>query len=293
MKRKAYFTNKFLPYILLAPQLFVTLVFFILPSLAAFKMSFFREDAFGVSKNFVWFHNYIELLKDPSYLNALWVTLIFAVSVTVISMAGALYLAMSLNNVVKGNRTYKTLLIWPYAVAPAVAGLLMRFLFNPSVGVIADWLTSMGVHWNYYLNGPQALMLVIIAASWQQFSYNFVFFLAGLSAIPDSIYEAAALDGAGPWQRFYSIVFPLISPTTFYLFVVNIITACFGSFGIIHIVTHGGPAHWTDMLVYKVYNDGFMGLDLGGSATQSVMLMLIVSLLTIVQFYYIDRKVHY
>jgi sn-glycerol 3-phosphate transport system permease protein len=252
-----------------------------------------REDAFGLNTEFVWLENFGDLFRDPQYLNSLHVTAVFSISVAVSALAVALYLAVQADRVIHGATAYKTLLIWPYAVAPAVAGVLWLFLFNPNLGIIVYALNTLGYRWNHALDGEQAMVLVIISAAWKQISYNFLFFLAGMQAIPRSLIEAAAIDGAGPARRFWTIVFPLLTPTTFFLIVINVVYAFFDTFGIIHQVTEGGPAGATNILVYKVYRDGFLGLDLGGSAAQSVVLMVIVIALTIFQFRYIERKVHY
>ena len=293
MEKRVVFNNRVLPYLLLAPQIGVTLIFFIWPASQALLQSVLVEDAFGLSSRFVWFENFILLFEDPNYLRSVQVTAVFSVSVALLALAGALYLAAQADRVVRGAATYKTLLIWPYAVAPAVAGVLFLFLFNPSLGLFVHALRSLGYDWNHSLNGDQAMILVIIAAAWKEISYNFLFFLAGMQAIPRSLIEAAAIDGAKPARRFWTIIFPLLTPTTFFLLVINIVYAFFDTFGIIHQVTEGGPAGATNILVYKVYHDGFLGLDLGGSAAQSVVLMAIVITLTVIQFRYIERKVHY
>jgi sn-glycerol 3-phosphate transport system permease protein len=282
-----------LPYLLLTPQLMITLIFFILPALTALKLSLFKSDAFGISSHFVGLANFVELCHDASYINSLWVTCIFSFSVTILSLVSALLMALIVSGVTRGQLLYKTLLIWPYAVAPAVAGMLMRFLFNPAIGVMTNLFNHLGYQWNYMLHPGQAMFLVIFAAAWQQFSYNFIFFLAGIQTIPESFLEAAAIDGAGPIRRFFTIIFPLLSPTTFFLLSINLIYAFFNTFGIIQVITQGGPANMTDILVYKVYNDGFVGLDIGSSSAQSVLLMLIVIALTFLQFYFLERKVHY
>ncbi|WP_421938204.1 sn-glycerol-3-phosphate ABC transporter permease UgpA [Pelagibius sp.] len=278
---------------LVLPQLAITLVFFIWPASQALYQSVLLEDPFGLGSNFVWFENFEDLFADPAYLASFQTTIVFSLGVTALSMVAALVLAAMADRVVRGATGYKTLLIWPYAVAPAVAGILWWFMFNPSIGVLAYGLQQLGYDWNHYLNGGDAMILVIIAAAWKQVSYNFLFFLAGMQAIPKSLIEAAAIDGAGPVKRFWTIIFPLLSPTTFFLLVVNVVYAFFDTFGIIHATTSGGPAQATTILVFKVYNDGFVGLDLGGSAAQSVILMLIVIALTVVQFRYIERKVEY
>ncbi|MDJ0608702.1 MAG: sn-glycerol-3-phosphate ABC transporter permease UgpA [Kiloniellales bacterium] len=293
MEKRVVFGKSALPYLLVAPQIAITLIFFIWPASQALYQSVLREDAFGLSTEFVWFENFRDLFQDPTYLQSLQVTAVFSFSVAFLAMVSALYLAVQADRVIRGAMAYKTLLIWPYAVAPAVAGVLWLFLFNPNLGIIVYLLNQMGYGWNHALNGEQALFLVIVSAAWKQISYNFLFFLAGLQAIPKSLIEAAAIDGAGPARRFWTIVFPLLTPTTFFLIVINVVYAFFDTFGIIHQVTEGGPAGATNILVYKVFHDGFLGLDLGGSAAQSVVLMIIVIALTIVQFRYIERRVHY
>lgn len=293
MAQRPHFHQTFKAYALMAPQLLVTMIFFVWPALSALRQAFFRGDAFGLHHYFVWWDNFSDLFRDPTYMEAFKTTLVFSAIVTVLVMCSSLVVALALQRVVRGRKCYKTLLILPYAVAPAVAGMLWRFLFDPAIGIVSTFLEHMGYTWNYLLHAKQALGLVIISAAWQQFSYNLLFFFAGLQAIPRSLLEAAALDGAGPWQRFHSIILPLLSPTTFFLLVINVIYAFFDTFGIIQVVTRGGPDNATNILVHKVYNDGFVGLDLGGSAAQSVLLMSIVIGLTVLQFRYIERKVHY
>ncbi len=293
MIKRVTFRHKWLPYLLLAPQLAITLIFFIWPAAQALWQSLLVEDAFGLSTKFVWFENFEALIGDPLYLESFVNTFIFSISVAAVSMGAALLLAVMADRIIKGATVYKTLLIWPYAVAPAVAGVLWFFMFNPVVGINAYVLRVLGYEWNHYLDGGDAMILVVIAASWKQVSYNFLFFLAGLQAIPRSLIEAAAIDGASPMKRFWTIIFPLLSPTTFFLLVVNVVYAFFDTFGIIHATTEGGPAGATQILVYKVFSDGFVGLDLGISAAQSVVLMAIVISLTVVQFRYIERKVEY
>jgi sn-glycerol 3-phosphate transport system permease protein len=291
--KRVTFRGVLLPLLLLAPQLAITLVFFIWPASRALWQSLLQEDPFGLRTSFVWLDNFARVLSDPGYLHSLQVTLVFSVAVTVSGLAIALLLAVMADRVIKGAGAYKTVLIWPYAVAPAIAGVLWLFMFNPTIGILAYLLKSVGIGWNHQLNGGQAMVLVVVAATWKQISYNFLFFLAGLQAIPKSLIEAAAIDCAGPWRRFWTIVFPLLSPTTFFLVVVNLVYAFFDTFGIIHAVTGGGPARATEILVYKVYRDGFIALDLGGSAAQSVILMMIVITLTALQFVYVERRVQY
>ncbi len=293
MEKRVVFRSRVLPYVLVAPQIAVTLIFFIWPASQALYQSVLIEDPFGLSATFVWADNFAELIVDPQYLQSIRVTVGFSVSVALLALAAALYLAVQADRVIRGAMAYKTLLVWPYAVAPAVAGVLWLFLFNPTLGIVAYGLRKLGYDWNHLLNGGQAMFLVVIAAAWKQISYNFLFFLAGMQAIPRSLIEAAAIDGAGPARRFWTIVFPLLTPTTFFLLVINVVYAFFDTFGIIHQVTEGGPAGATNILVYKVFRDGFIGLDLGGSAAQSVVLMAIVIALTVIQFRYIERKVHY
>lgn len=287
------FPNKILPYILLAPQIILTVVFFFWPASQALYQSVLREDPFGLKSGFVGLENFRTILSDPAYLHSLKVTVVFSVATALLSMAVALLLAASADRVVRGRNAYRTLLIWPYAVAPAVAGMLWLFMFNPAMGTFAYLLRRNGFGWDPLLNGNQAMLLVIVAAAWKQISYNFLFFVAGLQAIPKSLIEAASIDGARGVKRFWTIVFPLLAPTTFFLLVVNTVYAFFDTFGIIHAVTGGGPAKATETLVYKVYNDGFVNLDLGGSAAQSVILMAIVVALTAFQFRFVEKRVHY
>ena len=293
MERRVIFSGWLFPALLLAPQLAVTFVFFFWPAGQAILQSAQRGDAFGLSTRFVGVENFTAVLADPFYLSSVEVTMVFSLAVAVLALGSGLLFAVMADQVVRGAAFYKTVLLLPYAVAPAIAGVLWLFLFNPSVGIVAAALRHAGVDWNYLLNGRQALLLVILAAAWKQVSYNFLFFLAGLQAIPKTLVEAAALDGAGAKRRFWRIVFPLLAPTSFFLLVVNIVYAFFDTFGIIHNVTQGGPARATQILVYKVWYDGVVGLDLGGSAAQSVILMTIVIGLTAIQFRFIERRVHY
>jgi sn-glycerol 3-phosphate transport system permease protein len=291
--KRVTFRNLWLPYLLVARQVVITLVFFIWPASQALFQSMLVEDPFGLRSQFVWFENFKELFDDPLYLESLSITAVFSTTTTLLALSSGLFLAVMADRVIKGAAVYKGALLWPYAVAPAVAGVLWLFLFSPSNGIIALTLKALGYDWNHVLNGGEAMVLVVIAAAWKQVAYNFLFFLAGLQMIPRSLLEAAAIDGAGPARRFWTIIFPLLSPTTFFLLVVNVVYAFFDTFGIIHAVTSGGPAGATNILVYKVYADGFVGLDLGGSAAQSVILMIIVVSLTVVQFRYLERRVKY
>ncbi len=293
MEKRVVFRSAWLPYALLAPQILVTVVFFFLPAFQAVWFSFQLQDAFGLNTEFVGLQNFDELFRDSRYLESFKVTALFSVLVAFFGLVISLVLATMADRVLRGALAYKTLLIWPYAVAPAIAGVLWAFLFAPSIGIITYVLKGMGIDWNWIIQGDQAMLLVVIASVWKQISYNFLFFLAGLQSIPKSLIEAAAIDGAGPVRRFWTIVFPLLSPTTFFLLVVNIVYAFFDTFGVIDATTQGGPAQATQILVYKVYHDGVKSADLGGSSAQSVVLMLIVIVLTVVQFRFVERKVNY
>ena len=293
MEKRVFFKGWKLPVLLVAPQLLFSFVFFFYPSGQAIWNSLFLPDPFGLKTEFVGLDNFRFLLSDPYYLASFKTTMIFSVAVSVSSMGIGLYLAALADRLIKGAGVYQTLLIWPYAIAPAIAGVLWLFLFNGNIGLASYYLQVMGYDWNHALKGDQAMFLVILASSWGRISYNFLFFLAGLQAIPKSIIEAAAIDGASFWKRFGSIVLPLLSPITFFLLVVNIVYAFFDTFGVIHTITSGGPEQSTTILVYKVFSDGFVSQDLGSSAAQSVILLVLVGILTVVQFKYIERKVHY
>lgn len=291
--KRVTFRGSTLPYLLLAPQLAVTLIFFLWPAGQALYGSLFAEDPFGLSSTFVGLGNFAALFADPAYLNAVLVTLVFSASVTILSMGVGLALAAAADALGTRGGAYGALLVWPYAVAPAVAGILWLFMFDPSVGTIARALRAVGISWNHFLDGEQALVMVILAASWKQVSYNFLFFFAGLKAIPPGVMEAAALDGAGRRERFRFVVLPLLAPTSFFLLVVNLTYAFFDTFGVIHATTGGGPGQATTILVYKVFRDGFEALALGASSAQSVVLLAIVVALTALQFRHIERKVAY
>ncbi len=297
MDRTVTFSNKGLPYLLLAPQLVVTIVFFLWPAAQAAYMSVLQQDPFGASVRFVGLANFREIFEDPDYLAAVWRTAWFSVAVAFLAMAPALVLAVLVDRVAKASRNssrfYTTALVVPYAIAPAVAGVLWLFMFNPAVGVLAWVAKQLGVDWNPALDGNQAMAMVIAAASWKQIAYNFLFFLAGLQSIPKSLLEAAAIDGASESKRFWTIVLPLLSPTTFFLLVVNMVYAFFDTFSVVHTMTSGGPAKATEILVFKVYQDGVVNLNLGSSSAQSVILMAIVIALTFVQFRFVEKKVHY
>ncbi|HCY15833.1 MAG: glycerol-3-phosphate transporter permease [Curvibacter sp. GWA2_64_110] len=293
MEKRVLFKSPWLPWLLVAPQLAIVLVFFFWPAGQALYQSVLQEDAFGTSREFVGWENFQRLFDDASYLASFKTTAVFSLLVAASSMSLALLLAVMANRVARLAGFYKTLLIWPYAVAPVVAGVLWLMLFASPYGVIAYALQSLGLPWNHLLDADHAMALIVMAAAWKQVSYNFLFFLAGLQSIPQSLIEAAALDGASPWRRFWSIVFPLLAPTTFFLLVMNVIYAFFDTFGTVDAATHGGPGKETSILVYKVYYDGFKALDMGGSAAQSVVLMLIVITLTVVQFRFVERKIEY
>ena len=293
MDRRVVFAGWLFPAVLLLPQLAVTVIFFFWPAGQAIIQSVQGGDAFGLNTRFVGWDNFHTLFADPNYIFSFAVTALFSVAVALLALAPGLLFAVMADRVVRGATIYKTVLLLPYAIAPAVAGVLWMFLFNPSIGVIAYWLSRAGIDWNYFLNGKQAMALVILAAAWRQIAYNFLFFLAGLQSIPAALLEASAIDGATPRRRFWTIIFPLLAPTTFFLVIVNMVYAFFDTFGVIHNVTQGGPDKATEILVYKVWYDGIVGLDLGGSAAQSVVLMVIVISLTAIQFRFIERRVHY
>ena len=293
MEKRVTFRSAWLPYVLVAPQLAITVVFFFWPASQALWFSFQLQDAFGISSEFVGFDNFRTLFHDPHYLQSFKTTAVFSVAVSASGIVISLLLATMADRVVRGALAYKTVLIWPYAVAAAVAGVLWAFIFAPSIGIVTYMLKGFGIDWNWILKGDQAMLLIIIASVWKQISYNFLFFLAGLQSIPKSLIEAAAIDGASPFRRFWTIVFPLLSPTTFFLLVVNIVYAFFDTFGVIDATTQGGPATDTQILVYKVYYDGVKAADLGGSSAQSAILMLIVIALTVAQFRFVERRVQY
>ena len=285
--------NYCLPLLFLLPQLLITIIFFFYPAGEALLGSLFSQDAFGIETTFCGIDNFTTLFSDSGYLHTLFITIVFSLATILLTMSVSLLMAVVADQIASGGMLYKSLLIIPYAVAPPLAGVLWLFLFNPSVGAISSILEFFGYTWNHKLNGNEALLLLVISASWKQISYNFLFFLAGLQAVPRSLIEAAAIDGASPFQRFRNIIFPLLSPTTFFLLVVNTIYTLFETFGIVHSVTQGGPARATEIMIYKVYNDGFLEADFGGSSAQSVVLMFIVMILTFLQFRYVERKVNY
>ena len=293
MEKRVLFRSKWLPWVLIAPQLLIIGIFFFWPAAQAVLQSFQMEDAFGMSTEWVGLDNFRTLFSDQSYLDSFYRTALFSVLVAGVGIASSLALAIFADRIVRFAMIYKTLLIVPYAVAPVIAGVLWVFLFSPSIGVVTYYLGKLGVNWNHMMNDSQAMTLIVIASVWKQISYNFLFFLAGLQSIPKALIEAASIDGAGPWRRFWNIQLPLLSPTTFFLLVINIVYAFFDTFGIIDAATQGGPGQSTSILVYKVYLDGFKALDLGGSAAQSVVLMCIVVVLTVIQFRYVEKKVQY
>ena len=293
IEKRVRFKSWWLPWVLLAPQVAVIGIFFFWPAAQALLQSLQQQDAFGASVEWVGLENFRRLWNDESYLASFKTTAVFSALVAGLGLTVSLALAVFADRVLRGAAVYKMLLIWPYAVAPAVAGVLWLFMFAPSIGIVSYALRGMGLEWNHLLNSSHAMTLIVMAAVWKQISYNFLFFLAGLQSIPKSLIEAAAIDGAGPWRRFWSIVFPLLSPTTFFLLVINVVYAFFDTFAIVDAATEGGPGKDTAILVYKVYYDGFKALDLGGSAAQSVVLMVIVVILTVVQFRYVEKKVNY
>ncbi len=293
MQRRVIFNNRLLPYFLLLPQLVITVVFFFWPASQAIYQSVLSQDPFGLRTTFVYLENFQTVLGDPLYIEAFQVTIVFSIAVTLFVMTLALLFALMADRQIRGAQTYKTLLLWPYALAPAVAAVLWVFIFHPSIGIIGKSINAAGFSWDYKLNGAQALFLIVIASSWKQIAHNFLFFLAGLQSVPIAVVEAAMIDGASAWKLFRTILFPLISPTTFYLLTINLVFAFFDTFGVIHALTGGGPGRSTTTLMYKVYSDGYVNLNLGQSAAQSVILMLIVSALVWLQFRFVEGKVHY
>ena len=294
IRKRSYFKTRSLPYLLILPQILITLTFFYWPAIQGVVTSFQVSDPFGFRTKFVWLDNYIALFRDPLYLKSILTTLLFSGSVAIVSISFGLFLASMANRVLKFTTLTRTLLIWPYAIAPAISGILWLFLLHPSYGVVAIGLENwFGIDWNPLLKSSNAMLMIVMASAWKNISYNFVFFLAGLQAIPKSLIEAAAIDGASPFRRFWTITFPLLSPTFFFVTVMTIIFSFFESFGVIHAVTQGGPGGSTNILVYKVYQDGFIGLNLGSSAAQSVVLMFMIILITVLQFKYVERKVQY
>ena len=293
VEKRVRFKSWWLPWVLVAPQMAVVLIFFFWPAGQALYQSVLTEDAFGTSVEFVGAENFLRLWNDDSYLASFKATAVFSMLVATLGLSLSLLLAVMADRVVKAAGFYKMLLVWPYAVAPVVAGVLWLFMFAPSIGMVSFWLRALGFDWNSLLNGNHAMALIVMASIWNHLSYNFLFFLAGLQSIPKSLIEAAAIDGAGPWRRFWSVQFPLLTPTAFFLLVINIVYAFFHTFGIVDAATQGGPGKDTAILVYKVYFDGFKALDLGGSAAQSVVLMVIVIALTVVQFRYVEKRVNY
>jgi len=294
MIKRSFFTSKFLPYFLILPQVLVTVTFFYWPALQGLAQSVMRSDPFGQRNTFIWLENFIALVKDPLYLKSIGTTLVFSICVAAVSISMGLFIATMANRALKAKALIRTMLVWPYAVAPAISGILWLFLLHPSYGVVAIAIKRwFGIDWNPVLDGKDALFMVVMASAWKEISYNFVFFIAGMQAIPGSLIEAAAMDGASPFRRFWKITLPLLSPTLFFLTVMNIIYSFFETFGVIHMMTQGGPGGATNILVYKVYQDGFIGLDLGSSAAQSIVLMSLIIVITVFQFKYVERKVQY
>ena len=294
MIKRSFFTSKRLPYFLILPQFLIRATFFYWPALQGLAQSLMRSDPFGQHSTFIWLENFTALFTDPLYLKSIGTTLFFSASVATVSISVGLFIATMANRALKAKALIRTMLVWPYAVAPAISGILWLFLLHPSYGVVAiaikRWL---GIDWNPVLDGKDALFMVVMASAWKQISYNFIFFMAGMQAIPGSLIEAAAMDGASPFRRFLKITLPLLSPTLFFVTVMNIIYSFFETFGVIHMMTQGGPGGATNILVYKVYKDGFIGLDLGSSAAQSIVLMSLIIVITLLQFKYVERKVQY
>jgi sn-glycerol 3-phosphate transport system permease protein len=294
MIKRSTFKSSYLPYVLILPQIIVTLTFFYWPAVQGLIQSFLLSDPFGQRSKFVWFYNYIEIFTDPLYLKSILITFTFSIAVASVSICLGLFIATMANRALRATALVRTLLIWPYAVAPAISGILWLFLLHPSYGIVALGINSvLGLDWNPVLNGADAMAMITMASAWKQISYNFVFFMAGLQAIPKSLIEAAAIDGASPFTRFWTITFPLLSPTFFFLSVMNIIYSFFETFGVIHTVTQGGPGGSTNILVYKVYQDGFVGLNLGSSSAQSVVLMTLIVVITVLQLKYVEKKDQY
>jgi sn-glycerol 3-phosphate transport system permease protein len=294
MIKQAHFRSKYLPYVLILPQILVTITFFYWPALQGLVHSLFRSDPFGQNSKFIWFENFAALFRDPLYLKSVGITFMFSIFTAALAISCGLFIAAMANRALKGKAVIRTMLIWPYAVAPAISGILWLFLLHPSFGIVAIFMKKkLGISWNPILNGNDAMFMVILASAWKEISYNFVFFIAGMQSIPKSLTEAAAIDGASPIRRFWSITLPLLSPTLFFLTVMNIIYSFFETFGVIHTVTQGGPGGSTNILVYKVYQDGFVGLDLGSSSAQSVVLMTLIIIITVLQFKYVEKKVQY
>jgi len=290
MERRTIFGGWALPAAFVLPQVLLTILFFLWPAGQAIYGSLTRQDAFGLKTQFIGLENFIDLLTDPLYIESMWRTLGFCLAVTLLSMGVALLHNVFAARQIKGRGIYRTLLIWPYAVAPAVAAILWILLLHPQIGMVSHALKTIGIDWDYKINGTQAMLVVILASAWKQVSYNFIFFLAGLQSIPRSVIEAARMDGARGWRSFRTIIFPLLAPTTFFLLVVNLVYSAFDTFGTIQAMTQGGPCKSTETLVVKVYRDGVVNLDLGGSSAQSVVLMLGIVILTAMQFRFLGKR---
>jgi sn-glycerol 3-phosphate transport system permease protein len=294
MVKRSLFKARLLPYFLILPQILITLTFFYWPAFQGLINSFMRSDPFGGHSKFIWFENFLALFRDPLYLESVFITLAFSLCTAFLAISSGLFLASMANRALRAKAVIRTFLIWPYAVAPAISGILWLFLLHPSFGLVSIFINKwFGANWNPVLNGNDAMVMIVLASAWKQISYNFVFFIAGMQAIPKSLIEAAAIDGASPFRRFWKITLPLLSPTLFFLSVMNIIYAFFETFGVVHTVTQGGPGGSTNILVYKVYQDGFVGLDLGSSSAQSVLLMTLIIIITVLQFRYVEKKVQY
>jgi len=290
VERRTTFPGRLLPLLLVAPQLALTAVFFLWPAGQAIWFSAVRQDAFGLRSEFVGLDNFYDLFTDPLYRDSIVRTALFCVAVAVLAMSTALLLAVFADREIRGRAVYRTMLIWPYAIAPAVAAVLWILVLNPQIGLLGRWLNRHGIPWDYKLRDGQAMGVVVLASAWKQVSYDFIFFLAGLQAIPRAVVEAARMDGARGWRRFRTITLPLLAPTTFFLLVVNLVYAAFETFGTIQALTQGGPGKATETLVVKVYRDGVVNLDLGSSSAQSVVLMVAVVVLTMLQFRFLGRR---
>ena len=291
MERRTLFAGRVLPALLVLPQLVITILFFLFPAYKAFSESVRAANAFGLNTSFVGLENFATLLGSAAYRATVMRTLVYCASVTALAMAGGLTLAVFADREIRGRGLYRAALILPYAIAPAIASVIFVFLLQPEIGLLTRPLAALGIDWNYALNGGQAFALVILVGAWKQVSYNFIFYLAGLQSIPRALVEAAALDGARGFYRFRTIIWPLLAPTTFFLIVVNVVYAAFDTFALIFALTGGGPGTATETLVVKVYRDGVINLDLGGSAAQSVILMALIVGLTAIQFRFVGRRV--
>jgi len=290
--KRVQFKSKFTPFLFVAPQLAIVLVFLYWPILQTFSDAFTVQDAFGFSKTFVWFDNFAFVITDPAYIRSLKFTLFYIFVITLVTGSIGLLLAVQANSVIHGKSAYKTLLIWPYAIAPAVVGVSANYFFSERLGLLYGFFNDLW-GFNWMENVSDAYIYVIFAGCWKQISANFIFFLAGLQNIEKSVIEASSIDCKSSFRRFWTVTFPLLMPTTFFLIIINITYAFFETLGIIDTTTIGAPSGETKTLVYKAYIDGFKGLDLGSAGAQSLIMMIIVLVITIFQFRFIEGKVHY